>query len=741
MRPRAWIAGLALCVGLAAAPRAGAEGERPLRAAYNDRFLVVYRAADEAAGKVTQAEAAEVAQWAKEALAGYEALGLRAPCLRSWRGRYVIGIVDFAASGDPARASGRYFPRPRKIRLNLAMLRATGRYPWDAGHRPMRGTVAHEIFHAIQYAYGAPADAAGGCTDRGPGEPSWFKEATANWAADAVVPGAGYCVRAEARNLLVPGPYHWFEGEDIFVNAARGRAYGASAFFRFWAAHEGAEVLRRVFEACEGPEPNALEAIGRVMGDDGPLGPRFRAWFDRFRVGCLLRPDLPEGTELRDAEHLRRGTPRRRGPLRPALTSLTAAVAAHFGAGREPAEPLRHEVRLAPLETRYLAFLPPAGLAPEAALEVRVEPADPALGVQVLVPGPGRYGVQRVAPGAGVSFAPARLPAGRGVGVILTRYEAGPGPPASFEVLLRAAPRSAFTLLGVRTKDLKTREGQALRVLVGEVRNDGSVAVTNPLLRARGTAPGVRPLSTHLPVRELAPGETTSFTMAGPAGEIPGPDLEVYNVHEAAFEPVGDSLAFEEVFLKRTFDPRFVPPHPRVEVQARLRNVSDQPLSAGSSESQRIVVTLYDAAGGVIGVGSEFVHGTPLAPGASSRPIRVPVLLLEDTLAALRLTARVEERHRRHQRVELGRVAARHVRTVQDGALTGDEVATDCDLPAWPFPVRLLDDGGLFDLDLFAARAPGPALARGGSRTFANAFHKRTVGVLAGVWIEVPTPR
>jgi hypothetical protein len=230
----------------------------------------------------------------------------------------------------------------------------------------------------------------------------------------------------EALNLLQPGPFHWSDGLERTANARRGRAYGASALFRFWTGPESAGPVRSLWEDCASRGPNSFRALGGVLGDPGELGPAFRALFDRFRVGSVLLEAAPTDCRIADATHLRAGTPKKR-PLRPPIGDLDPEFATHWAAlATDPAaRPVVREMGLAGLATGYLKFMAPRAVPAGSSVSVEVTPADPAISLRVAVR---RDGAWTVVPdttkAAGASLKIADLDRlDRAVALIVTRYE------------------------------------------------------------------------------------------------------------------------------------------------------------------------------------------------------------------------------------------------------------------------------------------------------------------------------
>jgi hypothetical protein len=130
---------------------------------------------------------------------------------------------------------------------------------WSAGLAGLRVTAAHELFHAVQYAYDA-------------GEDPWMMEGTAVWIEDQVADEVD-ANRGWLRDSPLTQPW-------VPVDSSRGlHGYGAWIFWRFLAEQTGAHgrpdptIIRRIWElAADGPgDPNlySAQAVERALESRG----------------------------------------------------------------------------------------------------------------------------------------------------------------------------------------------------------------------------------------------------------------------------------------------------------------------------------------------------------------------------------------------------------------------------------------------------------------------------------------
>jgi hypothetical protein len=390
-----------------------------------DVIVVVRRTVAQALG-ITKDEMRAIAGWARTSLETYRKAGFDPPKLLRYRGRWLIGISG-RETGKLGHANGVYRRSNGLLLLNARNLRDTGAFPWDQGRPVIQGTVAHELYHAVQSAYDDAED-------------EWLYEATAASGVQSVFPDHRAFFSWELLHSARPDfPFHGRMDLDDKVNLGSGRPYGASAFFRFLDAYGPSNASRRIWEACRTtPGPNAWRALADVLGDADVLGTRFRAYFDRFRVGTFLLEDAPPGSKIPDAALYAKRNGR---PIRPPREDLAAAVAAHWSRlATNPADPaVDVRVRLSGMATKYAVFRAPVGAPLGSWFDVRLVPADPAVTLQAVVHTDGRWTVLPGSAKAGGPLAVTIPDLSRTKGTIVivaTRYELLPG--------FVATPRDAF---------------------------------------------------------------------------------------------------------------------------------------------------------------------------------------------------------------------------------------------------------------------------------------------------------
>jgi hypothetical protein len=172
-----------------------------------------------------------------------------------------IGLVDldgYVATDDPNASDGRYVYRNYSAYVvvdddfSFAQLGATG------GTGGLRATAAHELFHAVQYAYDS-------------GEDDWLMEGTAAWMEDVVADDVN-ANRVWLRESPLTQPW-------MPVDSSQGvHAYGAWIFWRFLSESlgsgpSGATIIKRVWElAADAPgAPNlfSARAVETALGERG----------------------------------------------------------------------------------------------------------------------------------------------------------------------------------------------------------------------------------------------------------------------------------------------------------------------------------------------------------------------------------------------------------------------------------------------------------------------------------------
>jgi hypothetical protein len=161
-----------------------------------------------------------------------------------------VGLRDLAgyvATDDPHATDDAYPYRDYSAYVVVDDDFSSAQLGWSAGLSGLRVTAAHELFHAVQYAYDA-------------GEDPWFMEGTAVWMEDEVANDVN-ANRVWLRESPLTHPW-------IPVDSSRGlNAYGAWIFWRFLCETGGhgspdPSIIRRVWElAADGPgDPNLYSA-------------------------------------------------------------------------------------------------------------------------------------------------------------------------------------------------------------------------------------------------------------------------------------------------------------------------------------------------------------------------------------------------------------------------------------------------------------------------------------------------
>lgn len=194
-------------------------------------------------------------------------------------------------------------------------------------------TVAHELFHLIQFAYDTEEEA-------------WLLESTARWVPGHIFPDidqARYCLGSEAAYIkasMYPFSFDFVNYDDhprrTQLRQKIGRPYGASCFFRFATSQANdPEIIRKTWEAAGRTRGgNALEAVARGLGGGAALDEKFRAVYDRFAVGVALHDKAPAECRLVDVGKL---VARNGAKVRAPRTDLSRAFLDHCTAQRDPA--------------------------------------------------------------------------------------------------------------------------------------------------------------------------------------------------------------------------------------------------------------------------------------------------------------------------------------------------------------------------------------------------------------------
>jgi hypothetical protein len=141
----------------------------------------------------------------------------------------------------------------------------------------VRAVAAHELFHAIQYGYNYTAS-------------SWWKEATADWAASEVFP--------EVDSYVIPY-YDWFQVPNWSLDYADGwHEYGSSIWAHYLSLTRGREVIRQIWEG-QRAENDPLRVTNRVL--EG-MGTSLSAQFHDFAVWNWFTGDRADGAHYPEGQ-------------------------------------------------------------------------------------------------------------------------------------------------------------------------------------------------------------------------------------------------------------------------------------------------------------------------------------------------------------------------------------------------------------------------------------------------------
>jgi hypothetical protein len=232
----------------------------------------------------TQTYVDKVARTAASVLKTYAAAGYRAPepdGSLGGNGLLDIYLADLGSQGLYGYCDSDDTPRDPGPYDAPAYCAFDNDYAEFPGHTPLENlqvTAAHELFHAVQFAYDYDEDA-------------WFMEATATWAEDELYDGVNDNLQYLAESPLSQPGSSMDHFEDYGV-----RQYGDWIFFRYLTerfpdSDGGLPVLvrdmwERADGAEDGPDDYSLQAVSHVLAADGP-GLR-RVWA-RF-ASANLRP-------------------------------------------------------------------------------------------------------------------------------------------------------------------------------------------------------------------------------------------------------------------------------------------------------------------------------------------------------------------------------------------------------------------------------------------------------------------
>ena len=209
---------------------------------------------------------AQVGAIAQHVLATYVAAGYRAPKSDGTTGGgtdlldiYVSAIGPYlygtCSPSSPPPAAGPYDAS--------AYCTFNSDYSWAHGSvlENLEVTAAHELFHAVQFAYDSRED-------------PWFMEATATWAEDEV-----YTDVNDNRQYLPVSPLHQ-PTQSLDQYGASLRQYGDWIFFRYLSERfpqktgELPEIVRRIWERADSSrgarhDLYSIQAIGKELASRG----------------------------------------------------------------------------------------------------------------------------------------------------------------------------------------------------------------------------------------------------------------------------------------------------------------------------------------------------------------------------------------------------------------------------------------------------------------------------------------
>jgi len=199
------------------------------------------------AGKATSAYAAQVAAVAEHVLETYDAAGYRAPEADGSRGGNGLldiylqdlggrGLYGYCDSDEPRTAGG-----PRDAWAYCAFDNDYREFPTHTPQQNLEVTAAHELFHAVQFAYDYDED-------------GWFMEATATWAEDELYDDVDDNIQYLSESPLAQPAKSMDHFQRFGV-----RQYGDWIFFRY---------LTETFDARSGGLPTLVRELWeRAVGD------------------------------------------------------------------------------------------------------------------------------------------------------------------------------------------------------------------------------------------------------------------------------------------------------------------------------------------------------------------------------------------------------------------------------------------------------------------------------------------
>ncbi|WP_028637459.1 MXAN_6640 family putative metalloprotease [Nocardioides sp. URHA0032] len=215
----------------------------------------------------TQTYVDKVARTAQSVLKAYAAAGYRAPEPDGSLGGNAlldIYLADLGSQGlygycDSDRTPTD--PGPYDAPAYCAFDNDYAEFPSHTPLENLQVTAAHELFHAVQFAYDYDEDA-------------WFMEATATWAEDELYDGVNDNLQYLAESPLSQPASSMDHFEDYGV-----RQYGDWIFFRYlterYANAEGGlpTIIRDMWGLADGakggPNQYSIQAVSGALGDRG----------------------------------------------------------------------------------------------------------------------------------------------------------------------------------------------------------------------------------------------------------------------------------------------------------------------------------------------------------------------------------------------------------------------------------------------------------------------------------------
>lgn len=141
-------------------------------------------------------------------------------------------VAGYVASDDPRlRAKSDYRYRDVSAFMVVDNDFNAKQFPKGTSDGQLRTTVAHELFHAVQFAYDHAEDL-------------WFSEGTATWVEDRVFDGPDLNRSSLQRSPLVYANVPLDTGRN-------GHQYGSWTFFRYLAENFGADVIRSAWRQAD----------------------------------------------------------------------------------------------------------------------------------------------------------------------------------------------------------------------------------------------------------------------------------------------------------------------------------------------------------------------------------------------------------------------------------------------------------------------------------------------------------